>query len=139
MILLCLIQLVKKKKQMIKRKWRSKFGIQGNFYPMTNLAFIEDDKTRLSLASGQCHAVTGARRGFIACYKHTCMFVKFLKPNLTGQIEVMLDRRLLQDDWRGLNENVTDNVPIASTFAITFENFGSQRPLEVGLQCIIKC
>ena len=34
----------------------------------------------------------------------------------------MLDRRLMQDDWRGLNEGVTDNQLTKSSFFIVFEN-----------------
>ena len=34
----------------------------------------------------------------------------------------MLDRRLMQDDWRGLNEGVTDNQLTKSSFFMVFEN-----------------
>jgi len=33
----------------------------------------------------------------------------------------MLDRRLVQDDWRGLNEGVKDNAPVTATFFLAFE------------------
>lgn len=38
-----------------------------------------------------------------------------------GELEVVLDRKLLQGDWRGLNEGVTDNVPTHSHFVLLFE------------------
>ena len=41
-------------------------------------------------------------------------------------IDVILDRRLNQDDWRGMSEDVVDNVLTHSRFALLFEP--SSRP-----------
>ncbi|ESN93202.1 hypothetical protein HELRODRAFT_143339, partial [Helobdella robusta] len=71
-----------------KRRCRNKYPISGNFYPITNFIFIEDNFYRVTLISNMGHAASSL--------------------NL-GEIEVMLDRRVDQDDWRGLNEGVTDN------------------------------
>jgi len=34
---------------------------------------------------------------------------------------VILDRQLAQDDWRGLGEGITDNLPAFSQFILLFE------------------
>jgi len=52
---------------------------------------------------------------------------------MTGWLEVMLDRRLVQDDWRGLNEGVDDNVPTHSRFFLVFEKLREQPPYKVML------
>jgi hypothetical protein len=44
-----------------------------------------------------------------------------------GCVEVVLDRRLGQDDWRGLNEGLVDNVQVASDFVLLFETFAERR------------
>ena len=33
----------------------------------------------------------------------------------------MLDRRLLQDDWRGLGESITDNTAVISNLRLVWE------------------
>lgn len=49
--------------------------------------------------------------------------------DVIGELEVVLDRRLLQDDWRGLNEGVMDNVRVISDFAFTVESRDDVREL----------
>ncbi|CAL1541844.1 unnamed protein product, partial [Lymnaea stagnalis] len=50
--------------QMHRKKWRSKFLIQGNFHPVTSMAFMEDDKkNRMSLLTAQPHGVASLRPG----------------------------------------------------------------------------
>ncbi|XP_053682330.1 alpha-mannosidase 2 [Sabethes cyaneus] len=63
-------------------------GIEGNYFPITSGAFIQDEKMRLTLLT--THAQGAAS----------------LEP---GQLEVMLDRRTLYDDYRGMGEGVVDS------------------------------
>ena len=77
--------------QMMRRKYRQKMTLQGNFYPITSLVYVQaDSKHRLNFISNRCHGVSVQK----------------------GSLEMMLDRRLQQDDWRGLNEGVLDNKPL---------------------------
>lgn len=63
-------------------------GIEGNYFPITSGAFLQDSRQRLTLLT--THA-QGA-----ASYE-------------PGQLEVMLDRRTLYDDYRGMGEGVVDS------------------------------
>ena len=83
-----------------RRKYYDKLGIQGNFYPMPTLAFIEDSNTRISLHSKQSLGVGSL---------------------LNGCLEVMLDRRPMLDDSRGLEQGVTDNKATVEKFSLLVE------------------
>ncbi|XP_065187315.1 alpha-mannosidase 2-like isoform X2 [Sycon ciliatum] len=85
---------------MQKRKYNGKLPTQGNFYPLPAMAFLEDSRQRLSLASAQPLGSSS------------------LQP---GWLEVVLDRRLMQDDDRGLGQPVTDNKPTKSSFRLLLE------------------
>lgn len=63
------------------RKKVAQIGIEGNYFPITSSAFIQDKQMRLTLIT--THAQGAAS----------------LEP---GQLEVMLDRRTLYDDYRGM-------------------------------------
>ncbi|XP_003373762.1 glycosyl hydrolases family 38 N- domain protein [Trichinella spiralis] len=83
--------------QMIKRKYFSKIPLQGNFYPMTTAAFIEDSAHRLTLLSAQANGVTSIK-------------------------SVFLDRRTHVDDSRGVAQPMLDNVIVTSDFRLMLES-----------------
>ena len=85
---------------MIKRNNFKHFPIPANYYPMTSTAYIQDELSRFYILTAQPLGVAS------------------LKP---GRVEVMLDRRLLGDDGRGLGEGVTDNRPTPSRFYLLLE------------------
>ncbi|CAF0778226.1 unnamed protein product [Adineta steineri] len=86
--------------QTIRRKTYSKLPLQGNVYPMPAMAYIEDAQMRFTIVSGQPSGVASLK---------------------SGVVDVFLDRRLLQDDNRGLGQGVTDNREIISSFKLIFE------------------
>uniref|UniRef100_A0A8R1DTP1 Alpha-mannosidase n=1 Tax=Caenorhabditis japonica TaxID=281687 RepID=A0A8R1DTP1_CAEJA len=86
--------------QMIKRRRQSKLPTQANFYPMSAGVYIEDESTRMSIHSAQALAVASLS---------------------SGQIEIMLDRRLSTDDNRGLAQGVRDNKRTVAHFRIVVE------------------
>nr|XP_033503508.1 alpha-mannosidase 2 [Epinephelus lanceolatus] len=96
--------------QMQQRRTLSKLPLQANFYPMSSAAFLQDSTSRLSLLSAQSQAVAS------------------LRP---GELEVVLDRRLQQDDNRGLGQGVTDNKLTASLYNLLLEDRRGG-PQEVG-------
>lgn len=73
--------------QYIKRKILKKVPLQGNYYPIPAGIFIEDDSIRLSL------------------FTSTPLGGSSLNP---GEIEIMQDRRLNQDDERGMTTRMFD-------------------------------
>lgn len=73
-----------------KRVKVDKLGIEGNYYPITTMAWLQDDQARLTL-------ITNHAQGAAA-----------FEP---GRLEVMLERRTLYDDFRGIGEGLVDNKP----------------------------
>ncbi|KAM8743502.1 alpha-mannosidase 2 [Acanthopagrus schlegelii] len=87
--------------QMQQRRTLAKLPLQANFYPMSSASFLQDSTSRVSLLSAQSQAVAS------------------LTP---GELEVVLDRRLQQDDNRGLGQGVTDNKLTASLYHLLLED-----------------
>ncbi|KAM8704394.1 hypothetical protein ACLKA7_008924 [Drosophila subpalustris] len=79
-------------------------GIEGNYFPITSGAFLQDSRQRLTLLT--THA-QGA-----ASYE-------------PGQLEVMLDRRTLYDDYRGMGEGVVDSRLTRHKFWLLVEDMPS--------------
>ncbi|KAH3860349.1 hypothetical protein DPMN_023247 [Dreissena polymorpha] len=85
---------------MQKHKYHEKLHIQGNFYPMPTMAFIEDETHRFSILSSNSLGFSNTEKGVL---------------------EVMLDRRLNQDDSRGLGQGVVDSKQTPSRFKLLIE------------------
>ncbi|PIO23856.1 hypothetical protein AB205_0171750, partial [Aquarana catesbeiana] len=82
------------------RKFFKKLPLQANFYPMPVMAYIQDEKSRLTLHTSQALGVSSLK---------------------SGQLEVIMDRRLMQDDNRGLGQGLKDNKRTCNKFRILLE------------------
>ncbi|KAH7688640.1 Alpha-mannosidase protein [Dioscorea alata] len=88
--------------QMSRRETYDKIPLQGNYYPMPSLAFLQDSLGhRFSVHSKQSLGVANLKSGWL---------------------EIMLDRRLGMDDGRGLGQGVMDNRPMNVLFHILMES-----------------
>ncbi|XP_061825941.1 alpha-mannosidase 2x isoform X2 [Nerophis lumbriciformis] len=86
--------------QMQLRQRHLKLPLQANFYPMPSQAYIQDSNHRLTLHTAQSLGVSSLRN---------------------GELEVILDRRLMQDDNRGLGQGVKDNKRTVNRFRLLLE------------------
>ncbi|KAL8475580.1 hypothetical protein ACS0TY_028294 [Phlomoides rotata] len=88
--------------QMSRRETYDKIPMQGNYYPMPSLAFMQGSNgERFSVHTKQSLGVASLKNGWL---------------------EIMLDRRLVRDDGRGLGQGVMDNHPMNVLFHITLES-----------------
>uniref|UniRef100_A0AAY4BFA8 Alpha-mannosidase n=1 Tax=Denticeps clupeoides TaxID=299321 RepID=A0AAY4BFA8_9TELE len=91
------------------RRYFQKLPLQANFYPMPTMAYIQDGQYRLTLHTAQALGVTSMD---------------------SGQLEVILDRRLMQDDNRGLGQGLKDNKRTANRFRLLLERRQSVNVLD---------
>ncbi|XP_053624803.1 alpha-mannosidase 2 [Plodia interpunctella] len=90
-----------------KRVKIDKLGIEANYYPITTMAWIQDEETRMTLVTNHAQGASS------------------FEP---GLLEVMLDRRTLYDDFRGVGEGVVDNKPTIFHNWLLLESTQEQRP-----------
>ncbi|XP_041853892.1 alpha-mannosidase 2x [Melanotaenia boesemani] len=90
------------------RRYYQKLPLQGNFYPMSSQAYIQDGYHRLTLHTAQALGVTSLE---------------------SGQLEVIMDRRLMQDDNRGLGQGLKDNKRTANRFRLLLERRSSNNKM----------
>lgn len=88
-----------------KRVKLEKLGIEGNYYPITTMAWLQDNDTRLTLITNHAQGASS------------------YEP---GRLEVMLDRRTLYDDLRGIGEGVVDNKPTQFQHWLLLESMHSE-------------
>ncbi|BET00029.1 Alpha-mann_mid [Nesidiocoris tenuis] len=77
-----------------------RIGIEGNYYPITTHTYIQDTDKRITILVN--HATGGAS----------------WQP---GWLEVMMDRRTLYDDSRGMGEGVVDNKRTVHKYLLLVE------------------
>ncbi|XP_022739187.1 alpha-mannosidase 2-like [Durio zibethinus] len=88
--------------QMSRRETYDKIPLQGNYYPMSSLAFMQGSNgQRFSVHSRQAVGAASLQEGWL---------------------EIMLDRRLVRDDGRGLGQGVMDNRVMNVVFHILMES-----------------
>lgn len=91
--------------QYIRRKTFAKLPLQANVYPMPSTAYIHDKNKRLTILSAQTLGVASLEK---------------------STIEIFLDRRLAQDDNRGLEQPILDNKLTSNRFMLIMEKFQSE-------------
>ncbi|KAJ7986992.1 hypothetical protein DPEC_G00334140 [Dallia pectoralis] len=79
----------------------AKLPLQANFYPMTSMAYLQDSSRRMTLITAQSLGSASLN---------------------SGQLEVIMDRRLNQDDNRGMGQGVLDNKVTSSSFRLLLES-----------------
>jgi hypothetical protein len=98
--------------QYIKRHTHSKLPIQGNVYPMPTGAFIQDEMAPSSSSNLMRVNLLSAQPLGAASLQ-------------TSSLQVFLDRRLDQDDNRGMEQAMNDNIVTSNKFLILFESLNN--------------
>jgi len=72
----------------IKREWAEQAGLEGNHFPITQAAYLQDEQHRVTLLVDHATGASSVEEGWL---------------------EVMVDRRTMYDDARGMGEGVLDS------------------------------
>jgi len=86
--------------QMQRRKLIPEMEIYANIYPITNMAYIQDERARMTLVVDHAAAASSWQQGWL---------------------EVIMDRRALHDDSRGMGEGILDNEDTVHKYWLLFE------------------
>jgi Glycosyl hydrolases family 38 N-terminal domain/N-acetylglucosaminyltransferase II (MGAT2)/Alpha mannosidase middle domain/Glycosyl hydrolases family 38 C-terminal domain len=81
-------------------RFRKDMPIQSQVFPMPTLASIQDNRMRMTVMSEHAQGTASLK---------------------DGTIDIWLDRRLAQDDSRGLEQGVTDNRPTRTRLRLLLE------------------
>ena len=92
---------------MEKRVKVERIRIEGNYYPVNTMAFIQDEDTELRFS-----VLVDRSHGF-SSFEY-------------GRIETLVERRTVFDDSRGMGEGVTDNRPTISNYVLLLEKVNLQ-------------
>lgn len=80
--------------------------VESNLYPITNMAFMQDNKSRLTLITDHAQGVTALQE---------------------GQLIIFIDRTMFYDDDRGTNNGLVDSSSTIHRHVILLENL-AERP-----------
>ena len=84
----------------IRRDWVEELPLSGNHFPVTQAAFLQDQGHRLSLVVDHATGASSVQE---------------------GALEVMVDRRTMYDDARGMGEGVTDSRATTHSYWLLLE------------------
>jgi len=84
----------------IKREWSEQAGIEGNHFPVTQAAYLQDEEHRVTVLVDHATGAGSVEDGFL---------------------EVMVDRRTMYDDARGMGEGVLDSRATTHKYWILLE------------------
>lgn len=84
-----------------KRVKVERIALEGNYFPITSMAYIQDENIRLSLLTNHAQGAASWQPGYL---------------------EVMLERRTLYDDSRGMGEGLVDNRKTVSKYFLLIED-----------------
>ena len=83
------------------------------------MAYIEDDRMRFTVLSGQPSGVACLQSGSL--FHFLFYFIIIDEQFYLGVVDIFLDRHLTRDDNRGLGQGVTDNREILNKYKLLFE------------------